>query len=200
MDSGNRDITRLLKAADGGDRQAAADLLPLVYAELRRLAHAWMAERPPGQTLQPTALVHEAFLRLVGHENSSFENRGHFFFAAGRAMRDILIERARSKSRLKRGGERQRRAGFDFDSLSGAADAPGIELLALDEILKRFEVEHPWEHRIVMLRFFAGLSTEETACALDTPLRTVERDWRFARAWLHAALEGDSKGPGGQAL
>ena len=199
MDSGNRDITCLLKAADQGDRQAAADLLPLVYAELRRLAHAWMAERPPGQTLQPTALVHEAFLRLVGQEESGWQNRGHFFFAAGRAMRDILLERARGKGRLKRGGERRRLAGFDFDSLSGAVVAPSIELIALDEILKRFEVEHPWEYRIVMLRFFAGLSNEETARALDAPLRTIERDWRFARAWLRAALEGESGGAGGQA-
>jgi RNA polymerase sigma factor (TIGR02999 family) len=197
MDTANANVTRLLKAAGDGDGQAAADLLPLVYSELRRLAEAWMVKTPSGQTLQPTALVHEAFLRLVGHEASGFENRGHFFFAAGRAMRDILIERARSKSRLKRGGGRRR---VDLDQLVVAMDAPSDDLLALDEVMKRFETEHPWEHRIVMLRFFAGLSNEETARALDTPLRTIERDWRFARAWLHAALEGDSERAGGQAL
>src|SRR5262245_27778882 len=140
MNSADRDITRLLKAADEGDRQAAADLVPLVYAELRRLAQAWMAQRSSGQTLQPTALVNEAYLRLVGRGKSSFENRGHFLFAAGRAMRDILIERARGKARLKQGGDLHRRVGFDFDSLSGAIDAPSIELLALDEALKRFEI------------------------------------------------------------
>lgn len=188
MQSAAENVTRLLNAAGDGDRQAAADLLPVVYAELRRLAQAWMAKTPPGQTLQPTALVHEAFLRLVGREEQSWEGRGHFFFAAGRAMRDILVERARERGRLKRGGGRRR---VDLDNLAVAADAPGDDLLALDEALKRFEADYPWEHRVVMLRFFAGLSNEETAHALATPLRTIERDWRFARSWLHRTLDAD---------
>jgi len=192
MENSGQDVTRLLKAAGDGDRQAAADLLPLVYAELRRLAEAWMAKTPPGQTLQPTALVHEAFLRLVGRDEPTWENRGHFFFAAGRAMRDILVERAREKGRQKRGGDRRR---VDLDNLAVAAEAPSDDLLALDEALKRFECEYPWESRIVTLRFFAGLTNDETARALATPLRTIERDWRFARAWLHRALDVNVANP-----
>ncbi len=187
MDQAAEHVTRLAIAAGGGDRQAAEDLLPLVYSELRRLAEAWMDRTPPGQTLQPTALVHEAFLRLMGREAHGWENRGHFFFAAGRAMRDILVERARSKARLKRGGDRKR---LDFGKLEVAVDAPSDELLALNEALDRLEAEYPWEHRIVVLRFFAGLSNEETARAVGAPLRTIERDWRFARAWLQRALDG----------
>lgn len=193
MDSGSINVTRLMQAVGAGDRQAAADLLPLVYAELRRLAEAWMRKTPPGQTLQPTALVHEAFLRLVGRDSPGWEDRGHFFFAAGRAMRDILVERARERARKKRGGDRRR---VDLDNLALAVDAPSEELLALDEVLKRFESEHPWEHRIVMLRFFAGLTADETARALAAPLRTVERDWRFARAWLQTALQAGAESAG----
>lgn len=188
MEGDSANITRLLKAAGAGDRQALADLLPLVYAELRRLAEVWMAKTPPGQTLQPTALVHEAFLRLVGRDQQGWENREHFFYAAGRAMRDILVERAREKGRLKRGGGRRR---VDFDNLVVAVDAPSEDLLALDEAMTQFETEYPWEHRIVVLRFFAGLTNEETAEAMSTPLRTIERDWRFARAWLHQTLQAD---------
>ncbi len=189
MDQAPENITRLLKTAADGDHQAAADLLRVVYDELRTLAKAWMARTPPGQTLQPTALVHEAFVRLVGRDKQAWENRGHFFFAASRAMRDILVERARAKARLKRGGGRRR---VDLDNLAVAIDAPGDDLLALDEALQRFETEYPWEHRIVMLRFFAGMTHEETAGAIATPLRTVERDWRFARAWLHEALNANN--------
>jgi RNA polymerase sigma factor (TIGR02999 family) len=157
------------------------------------MANAWMLQTPPGQTLQATALVHEVFLRLVGRDQHDWENRGHFFFAASRAMRDILVENARAKGRIKRGGDRRR---VDLENLSVAVDAPGDELLALDETLKRLETEYPWEHRIVMLRFFAGMTNEETARAMGAPLRTIERDWRFARAWLHEALEtyGDESG------
>lgn len=191
MSAGSPDVTRLLHAAVDGDRNATADLLPLVYAELRRLAEAWMARTPPGQTLQPTALVHEAFLRLVDRDSRGWENRGHFFFAAGRAMRDILVERARAKGRLKRGGDRCR---VDFAKLAVATEAPDEDLLALDEALGRFEREYPWESRIVMLRFFAGLTNEEAAHALSTPLRTIERDWRFARTWLrHELGAGESE-------
>jgi len=185
--SGNN-VTRLLNAAESGDPQAAADLLPLVYEELRRLAEAWMGRTPPGQTLQPTALVHEAFLRLVGRDLQGFENRAHFFFAASRAMRDILVERARSKARLKHGGNLRR---VDLDDLVVAVDASDESLLALDDVLKKFKAAYPSEHEIVMLRFFAGLTNEQTAQALASPLRTVERDWRFARAWLQRELRDD---------
>lgn len=185
------DVTRLLQAAGQGDGQALADLLRVVYRELRQLAASWLARTPPGQTLQPTALVHEAFVRLVGRDKVDWQNRGHFFFAASRAMRDILVEQARSKARLKRGGNRQR---VNLDNLVLAVDAPGDELLALDEALQRFEAEYPWEHRIVMLRFFGGMTNEETARALAVSLRTVERDWRFARAWLHETLRAGQEG------
>ncbi len=188
MEPSSEHVTRLLEAAGEGDPQAAADLLPVVYAELRGLAEVWMARTPPGQTLQPTALVHEAFVRLVGRDKPGWENRGHFFFAASRAMRDILVERARAKARLKRGGGRRR---VDLDNLVLAVDAPSDDLLVLDEALRRFESAYPWEHRIVMLRFFAGMTNQETAQAMDAPLRTIERDWRFARAWLHDALGAD---------
>jgi len=188
MEPAPEKVTRLLLAAGEGDHQASAELLRIVYDELRNLAKAWLARTPPGQTLQPTALVHEAFVRLVGRDQPAWENRGHFFFAASRAMRDILIERARAKARLKRGGGRRR---VDLDNLAVAIEAPGDDLLALDEALERFETEYPWEHRIVMLRFFAGMTHEETASAIAVPLRTVERDWRFARAWLHHALNAD---------
>jgi RNA polymerase sigma factor (TIGR02999 family) len=191
MSSDPANVTRILEAAGEGDPHAAAELLPIVYGELRRLAHLWLTKTPPGQTLQPTALVHEAFVRLVGRDQQAWENRGHFFFAASRAMRDILIEGARAKARLKRGGGRRR---VDLDNLALAIDAPGDDLLALDEALQRFETEHPWEHRIVMLRFFAGMTNEETAGAIAAPLRTVERDWRFARAWLHQTLNANDVG------
>lgn len=190
MEPSGHEVTQLLHAAGDGDRQAAADLLPLVYAELRRLAESWMARTPPGQTLQPTALVHEAFLKLVSRDDQGWANRGHFFFAAGRAMRDILVERARARASLKRGGGRRR---VDLDRLNVAAEAPDDDLLALEDALHRLEAEYPWEHRIVTLRFFAGLTNEETARAQGAPLRTIERDWRFARAWLHQALD-DSRG------
>ncbi|MBI1825574.1 MAG: RNA polymerase subunit sigma [Planctomycetes bacterium] len=188
MDTGPPDLTRLLNAVERGDVKASDDLLRLVYAELRRLAGALMANTPPGQTLQATALVHEVYLRLVGKETQSWENRGHFFFAAGRAMRDILVERARSAGRLKRGGGRRR---VDFENLSVAVDAEDGDLLALDEAMQRMESEYPWEHRIVTLRFFAGMTNEETASAMSAPLRTIERDWRFARAWLHQTLNAN---------
>lgn len=186
MESSPGDITSLLKVAGGGDPRASKELLRLVYDELRSLAKSWMAKTPPGQTLQPTALVHEAFMRLAGRDQNAWENRAHFFFAASRAMRDILVENARAKGRIKRGGDRRR---VDLENLSVAVDAPGEDLLILDEALQKMEATYPWEHRIVMLRFFAGLTNEETAEAMSAPLRTIERDWRFARAWLHGELQ-----------
>jgi RNA polymerase sigma factor (TIGR02999 family) len=182
------DVTALLKIAGQGDDQATRDLLRVVYDELRTLAKSWMANTPSGQTLQPTALVHEAFMRLVGKDQKGWENRGHFFFAASRAMRDILVENARAKGRIKRGGDRRR---VDLDNLSVAVDAPGDDLLALDAALSQMEKDYPWEHQIVMLRFFAGMTNDETAKAMEAPLRTIERDWRFARAWLLGVLNAN---------
>ncbi len=189
MEPASDNVTRLLRAAGEGDLQAENDLLRAVYAELRQMAQAWMARTPPGQTLQATALVHEAFVRMTGRDKDGWENRAHFFFAASRAMRDILVERARAKAAVKRGGGRHR---VDLDKLSLATEAPDEDLLALDGALRRFEAHYPWEHRIVMLRFFAGMTNEETAQAMATPLRTIERDWRFARAWLRDALITES--------
>jgi RNA polymerase sigma factor (TIGR02999 family) len=183
----NRDVTVMLQAVAEGDPNAAAQLLPLVYAELRALAEFHMRKTPPGQTLQATALVHESYLRLVGKEDQSWENRGHFFFAAARAMRDILVEQARRKATLKRGKGRRR---VDVSKLEIATDAPADDLLALDDVLQRLEQDDPGKHRLVMLRFFAGLTAEESALALDVSVRTVERDWRFIKAKLHKELTG----------
>lgn len=185
-------VTELLRIAGGGNSQASEELLRIVYGELRSLAKSWMANTPPGNTLQPTALVHEVFMRLVGRDQLSWENRGHFFFAAGRAMRDILVERARAKGAIKRGGDRHR---VDLDKLVIATEAPGEDLLALDDVLQDFARRYPWEHRIVILRFFGGLTNDETAKAMSAPLRTIERDWRFARAWLRDALQTADKPP-----
>jgi len=191
MDNSSDNITQLLQAAGAGDGTAEENLLRAVYAELRQMAQSWMGRTPPGQTIQPTALVHEAFLRMVGRDDGGWENRGHFFFAASRAMRDILVERARAKATRKRGGGRHR---VDLEKLVVVTEATDEDLLALDDVLKVFAARYPWEHRIVMLRFFAGLTNEETAKAMSVSLRTIERDWRFARAWLRDALlvEGDS--------
>jgi RNA polymerase sigma factor (TIGR02999 family) len=178
----------LVQATSAGNGEAEELLLRTVYSELHKMAQVWMARTPPGQTLQPTALVHEAFLRIVGEDKEGWENRGHFFFAASRAMRNILVDRARAKGALKRGGGRHR---VDLDELVIATDTPDKDLLALDEALHHFESLYPWEHRIVMLRFFAGLTNEQTALALHVPLRTLERDLRFARAWLRHALSED---------
>jgi RNA polymerase sigma factor (TIGR02999 family) len=186
-------ITRLLQAAGTGNEQAEEELLRAVYAELRQMAQSSMARTPPGQTLQPTALVHEAYVKLVGRDQNGWENRGHFFFAASRAMRDILVDRARAKAARKRGGDRHR---VDIEKLIVATEAPDDDLVALDDVLKEFESRYPWEHRIVMLRFFGGLTNEETAEAMSAPLRSIERDWRFARAWLRdALLRGEKPGP-----
>ncbi|MEL7472230.1 MAG: ECF-type sigma factor [Planctomycetota bacterium] len=182
-------ITRLLQRAGDGDPNAASDLLPLVYEELRSLAAARMGRLPPGQTLQPTALVHEAFMRSVGHEDAQFENRRHFFFVAARAMRDILVEDARRKSRLKRGGDLKK---SPLEGLSCGIDAPAEDMLALDEAMSRLEDESPRLHRLVMLRFFAGLTVEQAAELMEIAERTASRDWRIAKARLHALMSGDT--------
>ncbi|MEL7473171.1 MAG: ECF-type sigma factor [Planctomycetota bacterium] len=183
-------ITMLLRSAAEGDAAAAEELLPLVYEELRAVAHARMGRIPPGQTLQPTALVHEAYLRAVGNNGETYENRAHFFFVAARAMRDILVNQAAHKATLKKGGDRKR---VSTANLAVPIEAPAEDMLALDEGLKRLETDHERAHQVVMLRFFAGLTAQQAADILDVSLRTVESDWRFAKATLRTTLKsGDS--------
>src|SRR5262249_30792585 len=168
------EATRLIDAIGQGDPRAADELLPLVYDELRRLARAQMARERVGQTLQTTALVHEAYLRLVGDEAIRWNSRGHFFAAAGEAMRRILVENARRKHRLKHGGGRAR---VNLEDIAVAADERPDELLALDEALTALEAADALAARVVKLRYFAGLTMPEVAKAMDLPLRTVERNW-----------------------
>jgi RNA polymerase sigma factor (TIGR02999 family) len=178
------DITRLLDAVAAGDRRAAAELLPLVYDELRKLAAARMAAESPGQTLQPTALVHEAYLRLVGDQR--FAGAGHFFAAAAEAMRRILVNHARDRKRLKRGGGRVRLELLDqADSL---AEDPDL-VLSLDELLTRLGEEDATAARVAHLHLFGGLSVEEAGAALGVSRAVAYRNWKYARAWLRAALE-----------
>jgi len=174
-------VTEILQAIDGGDDQAAERLLPLVYAELRRLARQRMAREPAGLTLQPTALVHEAYLRLIGPGETPWGGRAHFFAAAAEAMRRILIERARRHRLPKHGGGRRR---LPLDPSDLTADDEPIDLLVLDEALRRLESRDARMGEIVKLRFFAGLTIEQTAQALGVTSRTVDRDWTAARAWL----------------
>ncbi|MCD6050880.1 MAG: polymerase sigma factor SigL [Verrucomicrobia bacterium] len=182
------DVTRLLHAAESGDAQAATDLLPLVYAELRRLAAHKMAQEAAHHTLQPTALVHEAWLRLVGEDGQQqFANRAHFFAAAAEAMRRILIERARRRQVLVKGGYAERED--DFESRL-VLQAPDEELLAIHEALNELAQADPQAATLVKLRYFIGLTMPESAEALGLPLRNTERLWTFARAWLRKALEG----------
>jgi RNA polymerase sigma factor (TIGR02999 family) len=179
------DITMLLTAAAAGNQQAAEKLLPLVYQELRRLAQARMAKTPAGNTLQPTALVHEAFLRLVGSGDPGWNGRGHFFGAAAQAMRNILVDQARRKAAVKHGGQAVR---VEPDAADLAIESPAEDVVALDEALKRFEQADPAAARVVMLKHFAGLSDGEVAAALNVSERQVRREWRFARAWLQREL------------
>ena len=177
------DVTRLIEAVQKGDRQAAADLLPLVYDELRKLAAAKMAAEAPGHTLNATALVHEAYLRLVGDQQ--FDGRGHFFAAAAEAMRRILIENARRKSRHKHGGQNHR-----VEIADVAAPTPDERLLALDEALTRLAAEDPAVARVVELRHFGGLNHEQIAATLDITVYEARQKWTYARAWLRDALGG----------
>jgi RNA polymerase sigma factor (TIGR02999 family) len=174
-------LTKILKEIEQGDPQAAGRLLPLVYNELRRLAAAKLASEAPGQTLQPTALVHEAYLRLVGSERQLWENCGHFFAAAAEAMRRILVENARRKQRVKHGGDMGR---VNFDNINAATCAPPEELFAVHEALSQFELEEPVKAQLVKLRYFAGMSIEEAAAALSISRTTASRYWTYARAWL----------------
>src|SRR5262245_53253752 len=182
------DITQLLEAIDRGDREAAGRLWPLVYDELRRLAGAQMAPERTGQTLDASALVHEAYLRLSGDPDLAFANRRHFFAAAAQAMRRILVENARAKGRRKRGGDR-RREHPDLDAL--AAGGPAEPLPALHDALDQFAAHDAMKAKLVELRFFAGLTLEQAANCLDISLSTADRSWRYARAWLYTAMAGD---------
>lgn len=184
-------ITHLLARARAGDDSSTSELLEAVYEELRHLAQRRMAQESPGLTLQATALVHEAYLRLVNEGREHWENRAHFFSAAAEAMRRILIERARRVGRLKRGGDRQRVA---LDAVEAPrVDDASVDLLALEEALCRFEQLDPRRSQVVKLRYFVGLSVEETAETLGVAPRTVNTDWNLARAWLKIELsKGDS--------
>ncbi len=180
------EVTRILSALEQGDPHAAEQLLPLIYDELRRLAAQRMAQEPPGQTLQATALVHEAYLRLLGdQEIQPWNSRGHFFAAAAEAMRRILVEKARRKQRLRHGGDRQR---VDLDNLDVMQEEKAEQLLALDEALERLAGEEATVGEVVKLRYFAGLSIEQTAAALGISVRTANRHWAYARAWLYQQL------------
>jgi RNA polymerase sigma factor (TIGR02999 family) len=180
------DVTRILSAIELGDSYAAEQLLPFVYDELRKLAAQKLAQEKPGQTLQATSLVHEAYLRLVDVEKAQhWKSRGHFFAAAAEAMRRILVEQARRKSRLKHGRQHQR---VDIDSGCLMSEAPSLDLLALDEALSRLANTEPAKAELVKLRFFAGLTMPEAAAALEISLATAERYWTFAKSWLYAEL------------
>jgi RNA polymerase sigma factor (TIGR02999 family) len=184
------DVTRILSAIEQGDAHAAGQLLPLIYEELRRLAAQRLAQEKPGQTLQATALVHEAYLRLVaGGEVQVWNSRGHFFAAAAEAMRRIFLNRARDKKRQKRGGGWKRQ---DLDALDVADHASDEQLVALDEAMERLGQEMPACAELVKLRFFAGLTQAEAAQALGLAKRTADRHWAYARAWLYEALREDA--------
>ena len=174
-------VTELLRAARAGDAAAGERLLAAVYDELQQLARARMAHLPPGQTLQPTALVHEAYLRLTDKTDVAWESRRHFFFAAARAMRDILVEQARRKARPVRGGGRRRQ---ELDEACAVLKPPSEDVLAVHEALDELEREDPVKARIVLLRYFSGLTTAETAEVLGLAERTLDRRWRYIRAWL----------------
>lgn len=185
------DITQMLEAIAHGDRLAADELLPVVYDELRLLAARRLAQEKQGLTLQPTALVHEAYLRLTGNDaEQQWDGRGHFFAAAAEAMRRILIDNARHRKRLKRGGERVR---VELDDVAAIVEAPEEELLDLDDALTALAAEDSVKAELVKLRFYAGLSVEQAAECLDISRATADRYWSFARAWLYERLHGERK-------
>jgi RNA polymerase sigma factor (TIGR02999 family) len=183
------DVTRILSQIESGDPAAAEQLLPLVYNELRRLAGHRMAQESPDHTLQPTALVHEAYIRLVG-DGQSWDSRGHFFAAAAEAMRRILVENARRKRRTRHGGERQR---LNLDDFDPADEQAADDLLALDEALTQLAAEQEMVAEVVKLRYFVGLTIEDAARALGISVRTANRHWAFARAWLYQTISDDSE-------
>jgi RNA polymerase sigma factor (TIGR02999 family) len=181
------EATVMLAAIEAGDPRASEGLLVLVYDELRRLAASKLAQEAPGQTLQPTALVHEAWLRLVGEHNASFKDRTHFFRASAEAMRHILIDRARRKKTQRHGGSYHR---IDFEGLDLAAPSADDQLLSVNEALDKLAAEHPVQAELVKLRYFAGLTNEEVAQVLDISVSTVKNYWAFSRAWLLNNIEG----------
>jgi RNA polymerase sigma factor (TIGR02999 family) len=185
------DVTQILSAIEQGDPSAAEQLLPLVYDELRKLAAARLAHEMPGQTLQATALVHEAYLRLVDVDKvPTWDSRGHFFAAAAEAMRRILVERARSRRRLKRGGDRQR---VDLDEVELTVEGPSDDVLTLDEALTKLADKHPDKAALVKLRYFAGLTVDEAARVLGIAPATADRHWTFARAWLYREVAAEDE-------
>jgi RNA polymerase sigma factor (TIGR02999 family) len=187
------DVTQILSRIEAGDGRASEELLPLVYDQLRVLAAQRLMQEKPGQTLQATALVHEVYLRLVdGHPPQAWNSRGHFFAAAAEAMRRILIENARSKKRMKRGGSRPK---VELDEACLVSDAPSDDVLALNEALERLAIESPPRADLVKLRYFAGLTIEEAAAAMNISAATAKRYWTYSRAWLyHALAETDASG------
>lgn len=185
MDRGTDEVTIVLRAAAAGDSQAAIDLLPLVYEELRRLARSRMGHLEPGQTLQPTALVHEAYMKVIGEADPGWDGRGHFFAAAANAMRQIIVDQARRKSSRKRGGDKQR---VEMEPDTPVILPPADDVLALEDALVALEAHAPRQARVVTMRYYAGLTMDESAAALEVSLGTVERDWRYAKVWLHDRL------------
>jgi len=185
------EVTRILDAIGHGDSKAAEELLPMVYDELRRLAAQKMAHESPGQTLQPTALVHEAYLRLVGQTDPGWKNRAHFFAAAAEAMRRILIDNARRKRALRHGGGQHR---VDIADLAMAAAGKDDQLLAVNDALEKFAAVDPAKADLVKLRYFVGMTIEEAAAALDISPPTAKRHWTYARAWLHHELTAGQRG------
>jgi RNA polymerase sigma factor (TIGR02999 family) len=183
------DVTRILSQIESGDPSAAEQLLPLVYEELRKLAAVRLAQEKPGQTLQATALVHEAYLRLVGggDREQSWDNRGHFFAAAAEAMRRILVDQARRKETIKAGGLNQR---VELSAVEPAIDGPTIDLLALDDALKKLEEKDPRKAELIKLRFFAGLSNQQAAAVLGIAASNADLDWAYAKCWLRVEMSG----------
>jgi RNA polymerase sigma factor (TIGR02999 family) len=190
-DGAPREVTRILSALGAGQREASADLLPLVYGDLRKLAAAHMGRLGPGQTLQATALVHEAYARLVGGNDVGWEGRAHFMGVAATAMRDILADHLRSKATLKRGGH-CRRVG-DETAAELCCDGPSDDALAIEEALQELERGYPRQAEVVTLMVFGGLSVAEIAAARGTSARTIDRDWRFAKAWLNGRLTEEGR-------
>jgi RNA polymerase sigma factor (TIGR02999 family) len=191
MDQGTGQVTQILTAIGAGDPHAAEELLPLVYDELRRLATARMANEAPGQTLQATALVHEAWLRLVGSNQSLWNSRGHFFGAAAEAMRRILLERARKKARIRHGGGLER---VDLDHVTVATQDSDDVIVAVNDALEKLAAESPQKAEIVKLRYFGGMEHAEIAEVLGVAEPTVRRHWTYARSWLYAELKSQLAG------
>jgi RNA polymerase sigma factor (TIGR02999 family) len=187
------EVTRILSAIEQGDPRAAEQLLPLVYDELRNLAAQRLAQEAPGQTLQSTALVHEAYLRLVDVEQAQpWNSRGHFFAAAAEAMRRILVEQARRKRTLKKGGRLQR---VELSDVEPAIAGPTLDLLALNEALDKLAAKDPRKAELIKLRFFAGLTNEQAAEALGVATSTVDADWAYAKSWLRVEMAAEAGGP-----